>query len=319
MSTVPPSLQPIIGAGLLGILLSAPLFGIYSVQSYHYFMKYPKDEIWMKFLVYFLWVALAVQYAFNIHSIYAYVIQDFGHPQLLSEPRADFITFAVIDSVCAVFVQGFFAWRLYIFIKHPILKWICAIPIVALSWLGLVSGLLLYSKGISLSLFSQLVSLTWLTDLWLGANVACDVVITFSMCITLHRSRTGIKKTDRLINKLIAYSIQTGAVTSFVEIFCLITATTTGFHFGHILVIYPLAGLYCISFLANLHARAPNATITDDGIHSISFNSNSTRVTGVDISSERKPMSFPFSAPGYEMNDVATNRSDDLETNRTGH
>jgi len=68
-----------------------------------------------------------------------------------------------------------------------------------------------------------------------------------------------------------AYSIQTGGATSVTEIICLVTATTTGFHFGHILVVFPLAGLYCISFLANLHARTPNAPgIRDDCVITIS-------------------------------------------------
>lgn len=262
----------------------------------------------MKSLVYFLWVVLAAQYAVNIHSIYAYLIQDFDQPALLGRADGDFLAYAIFDSICAVLVQGFFAWRLYLIIRNPVLKWICVIPVVALSWLGLVSGLYLYARGFGVELFSKFRTLTWLSDLWLGSNVACDIIITVCMCITLHKSRTGIKKTDLLINKLIAYSIQTGAVTSFVEIFCLATATTSGFHFGHILVIFPLAALYCISFLTNLHARVPNAPGSADhftvhsntlGNFSAAFPSSSKRSHNMHL--DIPPASLQFSTTDYEM------------------
>jgi len=53
-------------------------------------------------------------------------------------------------------------------------------------------------------------------------------------------------------------SVQTGALTSFTEIACLVTFSVAGYHYGHVVVVFPLSGLYATSFLANLLSRAPN-------------------------------------------------------------
>ena len=79
-----------------------------------------------------------------------------------------------------------------------------------------------------------------------GSASTCNILITASMCTLLARSRTGLPKsvsylfrhplpgwkaehghawrrTDRLINRLITYSVQTGLATSVVEVIVLST------------------------------------------------------------------------------------------------
>ncbi|KAF5387511.1 hypothetical protein D9757_006536 [Collybiopsis confluens] len=255
----PPTISSVFGAGLVGITLAATLFGIYCAQTYSYFNYYPKDRLWQKLLVVGIWISLALEYALNLHAIYTYLIDDFGLNPKLAVANWDWVSYVLLTSVTAFGVQLFFARRLFYLLHNKIAKWILVVVISSLSLLSLISGTFMTAKSIQLRLFSSFTQVTWGIDLWLGANVACDIFITLGMVFALHTSRTGIKSTDRLINKLIAYSIQTGAITSVVEIFCLATFTASGFHYGHILVIFPLSGLYATSFSANLHARIPNA------------------------------------------------------------
>lgn len=255
----PSSISSVFGSGLVGIVLASTLFGIYTAQAYSYFNYYPKDRLWMKLLVVGIWVTLALEYSLNLHAIYTYLIDDFGLNPKLAVASWDWMSYVLLTSVTSVCVQLFFARRLFQLLHNQIAKWVLLVCITCLSLLGFVFGTYMTAITIKMRLFASFTAVTWGIDLWLGGNVACDILITLGMVYALHTSRTGIKSTDRLINKLMAYSIQTGAVTSITEIFCLATYTASGFHFGHILVVFPLSGLYATSFLANLHARIPNA------------------------------------------------------------
>ncbi|KIK67740.1 hypothetical protein GYMLUDRAFT_36501 [Collybiopsis luxurians FD-317 M1] len=254
----PSSISSVFGSGLIGIVLAATLFGLYSAQVYSYFNYYAKDRLWMKLLVVGIWVVLALQYSLNLHAIYTYLIDDFGLDPKLAVASWDWLSYVLLTSVTSICVQLFFARRLFHLLHNKFAKWSLLVVITTLSLIGFIFGCYMTARTIKMKLFSSFTAVTWGIDLWLGANVACDICITLGMVYALHTSRTGIRSTDRLINKLMAYSIQTGAVTSFTEVFCLATYTAAGFHFGHILVVFPLSGLYATSFLANLHARIPN-------------------------------------------------------------
>jgi hypothetical protein len=255
----PSSLQSVFGSGLVGIVLAATLFGVYSSQVYSYFNKYSNDRWWTKLLVVAIWVSISIEYSLSLHAIYRYLIDDFGVNSDLAVANWDWLSYVLLTSVTSVMVQFFFARRLFHLLHNRIAKWVALVVISTLSLTGFIFGVFMTAKTIEMRLFASFTQVTWGIDIWLGANVMCDLCITLSMCYALHTSRTGIKSTDRLINKLMAYSIQTGAVTSFTEIFCLATYTASGFHFGHVLVVFPLSGLYATSFLANLHARNPNS------------------------------------------------------------
>jgi hypothetical protein len=103
--------------------------------------------------------------------------------------------------------------------------------------------MLINGDSFRLQFFQKYVEFTWGVDMWLGTASAADIVIASSMCVLLHSSRTGIKRfvsclllmcfhkltelrhfrTDRLINKLMMYSLETGALTTVVEILSMAT------------------------------------------------------------------------------------------------
>ncbi|KAF5376161.1 hypothetical protein D9757_009318 [Collybiopsis confluens] len=251
-------LTNLFGSGLIGIVLASTLFGLYSAQAYSYFNYYTKDRLWFKLLVVFIWVVLSLEYALTLRAIYKYLIDDFGLTGELAVASWEWLSYVLLTSVTSICVQLFFARRLFYLLRNKYARYILLVGISTLSVVNFVFGVYVTARCLILKFFANFVVITWGVDLWLGANVACDILITLSMLYGLHTSRTGIKSTNHLINRLMTYSIQTGAVTSITEIFCLAAYTASGFHFGHILVVFPLSGLYATSFLANLHARAPN-------------------------------------------------------------
>jgi hypothetical protein len=57
-------------------------------------------------------------------------------------------------------------------------------------------------------------NLKWDSTAGLTCAAICDVIIAASMCYFLHSRRTGFSRSEGLINKLMLYSVESGALTS---------------------------------------------------------------------------------------------------------
>ncbi|KAH9922933.1 uncharacterized protein B0H18DRAFT_497856 [Fomitopsis serialis] len=254
------SLDTIFGSALVGIMIAAMVYGILVSQLFVYFRRFPDDPNWMKALVAGLWAVLSFLLATNIHMIYVYLIKDWGNTQKLAYATWDWLLYVACTSVASTGVQMFFARRIFILSRHWIFRWVTSGIVVILSLIQFVVGFYAMAECYRLKKFLTFSKVTWAVDVWLGCGSACDILIACVMCYLLHTSRTGVKRTNKLINKLMAYAVQTGAITSIVEIICLASFTGDGFHYGHIMVVFPLGGLYATSLLANLLARQSVST-----------------------------------------------------------
>lgn len=53
-------------------------------------------------------------------------------------------------------------------------------------------------------------------------SAASDVAIAIALTFLLHRSRSGFRKSERIINRLILFTVNTGVLTGFCAILTLI-------------------------------------------------------------------------------------------------
>ncbi|KAH7911252.1 hypothetical protein BJ138DRAFT_943884 [Hygrophoropsis aurantiaca] len=105
------------------------------------------------------------------------------------------------------------------------------------------------------NLFSDLIHVEWSAFSTLSVACLVDISIAGSMCYRLATSRTGFAKTDSFITKLMAYSLNSGLITSIcslaVGIICAIMPRNFIFLAFEILS----AKLYINAYLALLNAR----------------------------------------------------------------
>ncbi|GJJ08246.1 hypothetical protein Clacol_002455 [Clathrus columnatus] len=69
--------------------------------------------------------------------------------------------------------------------------------------------------------------LTWITKVGLGSAAACDLIIATGLCWYLYQSRTGYRKTDSLIVRLMVYTLNCGLLTGVCATMVIITCTVT--------------------------------------------------------------------------------------------
>lgn len=65
-----------------------------------------------------------------------------------------------------------------------------------------------------MSYVTQWLELTWMAKVINSLNMFTSIVITALVIFYLHRDRTGFRKTDNVINRLIIFSVNTGLLTS---------------------------------------------------------------------------------------------------------
>jgi len=115
---------------------------------------------------------------------------------------------------------------------------------------------------------------------------AGDVLIALVLCTMLQRSRTGFRRTDTMINKLMLFTINTGLLTSLCAVASLISIVAAPSTFIYIAFYFTLGRLYSNSLMATLNARKsirgedPEAiTLSFRGMHKTGSTTMATAAT----------------------------------------
>ncbi|KAF9511115.1 hypothetical protein BS47DRAFT_1395391 [Hydnum rufescens UP504] len=277
-----------------GTLLTALCLGVLTIQTSSYYHAFPNDRRPLKLTVGFLWWAshTLVFEAYSSHSIvkdfgsFSIVGPSFSvlfncfHEICagllsadtihLGQATWEFFMYQGTTACVSVTVQTFFVYRVYslsgnvyvgALVDSPLAstylhmsRWSATycLLIKSLFWRAAATTI----KAIVILEFREIAKeCTWLIEAWLIIQAISDVVIAASMCILLRRRRTGVQKTDSVINRLALYAISTGLITSVLSCFLVGLISKVGFHDGVIVIGMPLGAVYSITMLANLHMR----------------------------------------------------------------
>ncbi|KAG6819430.1 hypothetical protein H0H93_011957 [Arthromyces matolae] len=98
-------------------------------------------------------------------------------------------------------------------------------------------------------------------------STAADILIAGSLCYMLHRARTGFKKSDSMINKLMLFVVNTGVLTSMCAVASLVCLIASPLTLAYATFYFCIGRLYTNSFLATLNARKAITGKTDDVSH----------------------------------------------------
>ncbi|KAF9468010.1 hypothetical protein BDZ94DRAFT_1232523 [Collybia nuda] len=156
-----------------------------------------------------------------------------------------------LSGVVSMVVQLFFAWRIWSVKRTPIAA------TVAIS-IGLGSA------GIAITVLytfdplpAHLYRLNTAVQVWLIGSCVCDVLIAVAMVILLIQARkhSAFRKTETLLNRLIANSIESGTITAVLAILELAFYTAFPQNFLHVMMMYVRGRVYANVLLAALNGR----------------------------------------------------------------
>ncbi|KAJ6585741.1 hypothetical protein B0H19DRAFT_1250519 [Mycena capillaripes] len=194
-------------------VISAALYGAGCLQAWFYFRTYlTRDSWWIKSLVAFVIVCDTCQQAILTACTYSYLVTNFANTAILDYVYSTLIIEIFFSDFIAIAVQLFYCFRVYRLSNGNLF----VSGFLASISIGSFLALLVFSaKALKIQTYTEL---TTLKTLSMSCNIAAaitDSLISAVLVYYLYMSKTGFGGTDDMINRLIAFTFNTGLPTSF--------------------------------------------------------------------------------------------------------
>ncbi|KAJ3507893.1 hypothetical protein NLJ89_g6048 [Agrocybe chaxingu] len=199
---------------LVGLALNILLMGVMIAQIYMYYTQYRDDTWWLKAMVAAVFLLDIINTAFLFTYIYRSLITFFGDVQFLAQVDWTLATGAWTTGVIAAIVQLFFAWRIFVLTRN----WVYVVVIGSLALAGCGASIAVPVKtGLSFPV-SRIHEVKPAVTVWLASDVAADIIITtvlvwYLVSQVLHKHKSGFKRSDMVVDRVIRFTLQTGLLT----------------------------------------------------------------------------------------------------------
>ncbi|KAJ7911097.1 hypothetical protein B0H13DRAFT_1713917 [Mycena leptocephala] len=210
---LPPNIGSITSSQLIGTLLNFFLFGTLFIQVYVYNACFPKDRPAIKWLVYSVFLGMALCICFNAADAHYWYGSGFG--DIIKFGLAHFapLYISIMGSVIALAVQLFFCYRISVFRSGAI--WWSAI-IAAISFLQAAGGMGAGIKTFIASNEQHDSERTVYIYLWLVGDAVADLLIAGTMTHLL--TKASEPQTQDIIRGVVRLLIETNTFSASVAI-----------------------------------------------------------------------------------------------------
>ncbi|KIJ64657.1 hypothetical protein HYDPIDRAFT_112055 [Hydnomerulius pinastri MD-312] len=249
----PPAFDNTLGALLIGFGASAVAYGMFTIQVYTYYRRYPSDKAGYKALVALLWILETADQALIGHCVYYYSITNYMNiAALFGKPVWSIILQMTIGALVGTVVKLCFSMRVWRFSYRN--WWLTGIlMLLTFGQMGLAITFTI--KSFELPGFPDLVNLRVVGSISLGLGVINDMAVAAALCYYLQSMRSSYSNADSMIRTLTIYAVNTGVLTSACSFATLIIFDFMPNNFIFICCYFVLSKLYAISFLATLNTR----------------------------------------------------------------
>ncbi|KAK0194318.1 hypothetical protein F5146DRAFT_430583 [Armillaria mellea] len=241
------------GPIIVGCFLNWGLFGTLSVQLYLYYLAFPNDRRFTKYLVYGIYVLELMQTVLIAHDVFATLGYGFGDIDALARINFFWLTVPIMGAVAACVGQVFYAYRIFILSKSRIIPIIVICVSLTNSVASMLGGIYAFQVGDITKLTSQKVHIA--AGISCAAFALCDIVIAICMTHYLVRSTTNFRHTQMLVTKIIRLTIETGSVTAVVALLGVVLLTVCTNQTSYIATGLLVPKLYANSVYMVLNSR----------------------------------------------------------------
>ncbi|KAI0833794.1 hypothetical protein BC628DRAFT_1414532 [Trametes gibbosa] len=198
------ALGPTIGVAYLGVAISSAVYGITCIQTFQYYRS-PRgstDVPFLRLIVLILWMLDSSHQALIVQIVYHYLILNYANATALLRTVWSIPTEIIVNAVIACIVETFFVMRIWKLSKNTFMVFT-----IAHFTMNLVFPIRTFFYPILLEAETKLKSTG---SSGLGVAVVADVSISAAMVWYLRKGRTGLRKSDDMIGRLIMLTITTG-------------------------------------------------------------------------------------------------------------
>ncbi|KAI0357565.1 hypothetical protein OH77DRAFT_1519453 [Trametes cingulata] len=246
------------GAMLVSTIIVAALFGVTVLQSIHYFHTFPRDSRVLKATVAIVWVLDMITVMLDTHAVYYYLIVNYNNPLALTTEVWSARVELLVTYTVVLIVQIFFILRIYRLRQYG---WYISIPVL-LGGMAIASYALLATIGVRVfkddswgDVKTAMVNIPIVANWVLG--MAVDIGITVILCWYLWSEKIYVRqKTHRMLNRVIIFSVNRGAIAAVVQIMTLLAKFIWPQNLVFLAFHNALSKVYANSMLATLNSRA---------------------------------------------------------------
>ncbi|KIJ43907.1 hypothetical protein M422DRAFT_252830 [Sphaerobolus stellatus SS14] len=207
-----------LGALEVGLALGTFLFGLLTLQCYHYACN-NKDGPALRTFVAYIWFMNTLDTGFFWIYFYGISVTNFNNPPGLDElPWSLAICFTIIALITSP-IQGFYTYRISVISDNWLMAGLGLFGSLAFFALSTAMAAVAIIEG-SVSKFNA----HWggLFAIKLAMEISVDLFITVTMCYYLSPRRAQTKRAKMVLNKLMLCMIETGMATCAAAFLCII-------------------------------------------------------------------------------------------------
>lgn len=240
----------VLGPFFLAQCFNWALYGVFVLQCYIYYIRFPKDLTYIKVLVYTVLVLDSFFMGAITHAAWQVLVQSWGDINILHELPWTWAMVPVGSGVVSCIVQLFFVYRIWKLSRKWTMPIIISVVTLAQCAFAIVTGVI----AVHNKTFHYIRD--FLPGFWLVGSIIADILICATLVRILWQSQTGFKDTDGVVLRLIRLSVESAAVPVIAATIKL--ALIYSYEDNRHLVFCVLLGrLYSNSLLAMLNCRDP--------------------------------------------------------------
>ncbi|KAJ7053205.1 hypothetical protein C8F01DRAFT_555501 [Mycena amicta] len=263
------SLDVTLGPILVGAVLATFLFGIATLQAFHFYRTYGDTcSYTSKALIAGVWLIELGHSIAMWHAIYQMVVTFYGQPEHLANPPHSLELTVLFAASINIVIQTYFALRIRALSHSWLITSICSLLTLARFVFNMV---MLAEFWVSNGFAIFQTRLRWLMLCVSTIGPSVDVLIAGSLCFFLWRLREGrigkgdregaeagvtvMPETRKLIDKIILWSLETTSITSAAGVLQLILFVTMEDNLVWIAVFLIQPKLFSNSLFAHMLGR----------------------------------------------------------------
>ncbi|GJF00993.1 hypothetical protein PsYK624_172970 [Phanerochaete sordida] len=243
-----------IGIAYLAVPISAILYGVTVTQTFYYYRssKAASDAWHTKVLVAILLILDSVHQALIIYSLYYYLVAHYADATVLLHDVWSLSAEVLLTGPITFIVESFLTVRVYRLGGNIYLTLTIGAFVVAHLVLNLIFAAKAFEDTDLTTVFTQLKAVG---SACLGVATAADVGIAGAVLWYLGRSRTGFRRSDDMITRLMLLTVSTGALTTVFVLADLVAFVAAPKTLWSVAFNFLLPKLYINTFLTTLNIR----------------------------------------------------------------
>jgi len=218
MATV--DIVPTFGALFVGILFASFLQGVLFLQTSNYFENFPKDVLGLKLFVATLWLLDMAHLIIGGQTTYHYLVTSWGDKPELAYANFGLNAHLLFIGLVALISQSFYLYRIYLIGDKNYKNYL----LVGFLSLGCLSMFAMTLALIILHLEESLIS-SFAKPQWIPFGISTftfgavfDTLIAGLMCYYLQQGKTGFRRTNTMIARIMQYTLATSSATTALAI-----------------------------------------------------------------------------------------------------